>query len=202
MSSVCFFNCVFYSHVWAIYELNKAKLNHFDNHLLVELSVCSNLAPVVGEHGKSRLGIAELLQHPNHLETLSGKSFEFIPAPLILAPYPSVSASTLCSAVQLLPTLNISYKYLTLLVHVDDAPNFVSAYHVINRFSILWDIASIPTKTLPFLAETLVDNQCITPERWGGFHFYKNPYYNLPDSTIRINAFQKIINDYSVTPVS
>jgi hypothetical protein len=187
--------CIFYSHVWAIHMLKHAGLGSFENQVLIELATISNLAAIFGEQGKARFGLAGMLRLSGRLEQFA-QEFKNVPARLILAPKPEIPASALCSAVGLLATTPSFYQKATLLVHLNDAPQFASAYPYVNCFSMLWDIADVPTPTLVQLAQILVENHCITQETWRGFHLYKHPNRPVPDMKDRLATLKSILDDY------
>ncbi len=195
MNSTRYIQCVFYSHVWAIHMLRRAHIGQFEDQVLIELSIESNLAAVFGEQAKPRLGLAGLLRLSGRLEKLV-HSFNNIPCPLILAPQPNVALAALCSAVALLPSTPTTYQRITLLVHIDDSALFTHAYSYVDRFCVLWDIADIPTDTLITLAEILTDQHQINPSQWSGFHWYKHPNRPITDAPERIAALQALIAEY------
>ncbi|MEY3220281.1 MAG: hypothetical protein RIT27_1638 [Pseudomonadota bacterium] len=188
-------NCLFYSHVWAIHMLKHAGISSFEKQVLIELAVSSNLAPVFGEQGKARYGLAGLLRLAGKLEQFV-QTFKYVPAPLILAPRPEISAPALCSAVNLLPITTSDFQSVTLLVHIDDAPLFLSAYQAVSKFSILWDLADAPTPALVQLAELLTTHAFLTKETWAGFHLYKHPNRPIVDADNRRDLFQQTFQDF------
>lgn len=188
-------HCVFYSHVWAIHMLKNAGLGKFDKQVLIELAEHSNFAPVFGLQGKARYGLAGLLRLGGRLEQL-GQVLKYAPAPVILAPNPPVSAAALCSAVAMLPSTQSQYEKAVLLVHISEADRFVDAYPHVDSFSILWDVADRPGQSLSRLAELLVDNQCISKERWQGFKLYRHPNRTLPDIAERQAALEAALSEY------
>ena len=175
--------------------LKHARLGEFDNRVLVELAVSSNLAPVFGEHGKRRHGLAGLLSIKDGLERFA-TTFKNVPAPLILAPNPSVTEATMESAVALLGTIEGPYDQATLLVHVNDAPKFANTYHYVDRFDILWDTADLPNAALQQLTQVLVENHCVSKDRWGAFRLCRHPYRPLADAAERKVALQEILQEF------
>jgi hypothetical protein len=187
--------CLFYSHVWTTHLLRHAGLGNFNNAVLAELAVVSNLAVMFRQQAQMRLGLAGLLAHRNCLDKL-GTNYPILPAPLILAPDPAVPAAALESAVSLLSTTTASYDKVTLLVHMNDAPAFANAYHHVDQFSILWDIADPPTGVLECLASVLADNDCITPQRWCGLHLCNHPLRALAAAGERRALLQSVLDEF------
>jgi hypothetical protein len=188
-------HCLFYSHVWAIHMLKYAGISNFEKQVLIEVAISSNFAPVFGEQGKARYGLAGLLRLAGKLEQFT-QTFKYVPAPLILAPKPEVSAPALCSAVNLLSVSPSDFEGAILLIHVDDAPLFVSAYQTVSKFSILWDLADAPTPALVKLAETLTANSFLSKETWAGFHLYKHPNRPIIDVESRRDLFQQTFQSF------
>ncbi len=188
-------HCLFYSHVWAIHMLKYAGIKNFEKQVLVEVATSSNLAPVFGEQGKARYGLAGLLRLAGKLEQFT-QTFKYVPAPLILAPKPEVSIPALCSAVNLLSVSPSDFEGVILLIHVDEAPLFASAYQTVSKFSILWDLADAPTPALVKLAETLATNSFLNKETWAGFHLYKHPNRPILDVETRRDLFQQTFQSF------
>lgn len=186
--------CIFYSHIWSVSMVKHAGLGEMDNSILVELGVNSNIAPMFRAQAATREGLAGLLAG-NSLKKL-GKELKSVPAPLILAPRPAVPAATLESAVSLLSYAEGEYEKITLLVHISDVPRFAGAYHHVDQFSVLWDIADFPDSNLVRMAKVLVEAQCITRERWRGFHFCNHPRRQVADFASRKDALLGIVNEF------
>jgi hypothetical protein len=187
--------CVFYSHIWAIHRLGRAGLGDFNNDVLAELAVDSHLAPVFRKQFETRWGLAGVLTSSDCLHLISEK-YPYVPAPLILAPNPSVSVSALESAVSVLPSTPGPFTQATLLVHVDDAAKFRGAYAHVERFSVLWDLADLPSLALEQLAAVLAENNCLTPARWAGLHVCRHPLRPVPDWEERRSDWLKILGEF------
>jgi len=187
--------CLFYSHVWAIHMLKHLKLGSLDDTILVELAETSNLAPVFGEQAKARYGLAGLLHLSGRLEKLA-QPFKNVPAPLVLAPRPPVPADALCSAVGLLATTPAPYQRALVLVHIDDAEKFASAYPAVSRFTVAWDVADAPTASLVQMAEALTRNHCVSADSWGGFRWYSHPHRKVADAEQRLHSLQEAVQEY------
>jgi len=175
--------------------LKNIKLWNWEKTVLVELAVNSNLAPVFGMQGKPRYGLAGMLRLGAKLEQL-GQPYKYVPAPLLLAPLPAISAGALCSAVGLVATSPSTYEDLVLLVHVSEAAQFADAYVHVNHFSILWDIADPPVQSLINLADVLVANGYVSQATWKGFTLYQHPNRTLPDAQARRKEFENVLQDY------
>jgi hypothetical protein len=175
--------------------LKHADLGKFDKQVLIELASVSNFAPVFGLQGKARYGLGGLLQLGGRLEQLA-QVLKYVPAPVILAPSPQISAAALCSAVSMLPHSKSDYEKAVVLVHISEAANFADAFPYMSSFSIFWDIADEPTQSLGRLAELLVENQCISKESWHGFKLYRHPNRPLPDADARQAALQTVLQEY------
>lgn len=187
--------CLFYSHVWVVHMLKHLNLGPLDSTVLVELAESSNLAPVFGEQAKARYGLAGLLHLSGRLEKLT-QTFKNVAAPLVLAPRPQVSVDALCSAVGLLSTTPASFERVLLLVHIDDATKFRSAYPAVSCFRVLWDVADAPTASLVHMAEALAENHCISQQTWEGFRWYNHPHRKLADAEERLHNLQQAVREY------
>lgn len=187
--------CVFYSHVWVVQMLEKLGVARGEATVLVELAETSTLAPVFGEQGKARHGLAGLLHPGGRLDKLAAR-LDGLPAPLLLAPRPEVPATALCSAVGVLGSTPGVFRRAVLLVHVNDAPRFAAAYPQVDRFRVLWDLADIPTGALVRLAEVLVAQHCVSEERWGGFGLYEHPRRAVADGAVRRAGFETLLGEY------
>ncbi len=194
--------CIFYSHPWAVHMLKHAGLGEFDaNQVLVELAEVSNLAPVFGEQGKARWGLAGLLRLSGRLEQLV-QTFKNVPSPVVLSPKPEVPAASLCAAAGMLAHTPGPHAKATLLINIQDAELFIPVYPHVDRFSILWDLADPAHGGLVKLAEVLAANHCLTPETWAGFHVYKHPNRAVSDAEQRRADFNRILEEFPALAVA
>lgn len=193
--------CVFYSHVWAIHILQQANLGPMSNTVLVELAVQSNLAPVFRAQKKERYGLAGLLAFNDCLDKI-GTTYQQLSAPIVLAPNPMVTEATLESAVALLATTEGPYDKATLLVHINDAPQFSDAYQHVDEFHILWDLADAPNVALQNLCAILAKTHCLNQDTWGGFHLCSHPMRPLADADERRTMFDQIIGEHPALAVA
>lgn len=188
-------HCLFYSHVWVVHMLKQFHLENLEKQVIIELAQHSNLAPVFAEQAKPRYGLAGLLHLSGRLEQFA-KPFKYVPAPLVLAPRPEPSVASMNSAAALLPTTQTQYQGILLLVHIEDAPQFVSSYAYVDKFSLAWDLADVPSSALVELADLLVKEQLISEENWGGIHLYNHPNRKLEDAAARQQEFDAILQEY------
>jgi hypothetical protein len=195
MEKIRTLRCVFYSHIWSIHRLALAGLGDFNNDVLAELAVDSHLAPVFRRQFETRWGLAGVLTSSDCLDLISEK-YPYVPAPLILAPNPSVSVSALESAVSVLASTPGQFTQATLLVHVDDAAKFAGCYAHIERFSVLWDLADLPSLALEQLATVLAEHDCLAPGRWAGLHVCRHPLRPVPDWEERRSDWQQIAGEF------
>lgn len=193
--SVRAIDCLFYSHVWVVHMLGRCGLGDFREQVLVELATDSILAPVFGATGETRAGLAGLLQLNGQLDRLT-KTYRNVPAPLVLAPSPTVPVPALCAAVGLLAGAAGCGQRATLLVHIDEAPLFASVYGLVERFGILWDIADLPGESLSVLAEVLLKQHCLTPPRWLGLRCYRHPRRIAADDQQRLAQFKALTQEF------
>lgn len=209
-------HCLIYSHSWCVYSLESAGLVS-QKSLLVELAQESHLAPVFGWHGRPRPGLAPLLVPPmerrwlgrSRLATGAGLalekrlrdgigSFPGLSIPLVLAADPPLARAALESGVPLLAEAPSDYAETVLLVHISDAPWLINAFHYPARFSVLWDIADLPSTALPRMAEVLARHHCLTPEHWGGFQLCENPARAVPDAAERRTVWRSLLAEHPV----
>lgn len=188
-------HCVFYSHVWAIHMLKQAGFSSFKQNVIVELANISNLAPIFGLQAKARYGLAGLLRLGTRLEQLS-QTLKYVPAPIVLAPNPQVSTAALNSAACMLPHSKSQHDAIILMIHMNDASDFLDVYPHVDSFRILWDIADQPSAGLNQLAELLADNRCISTDNWQGFKLYQHPNRQIPDAQERQAALETMLADY------
>ncbi len=187
--------CVFYSHVWSIYELEKLGFLTFEDALIVELAAESRFAPVFDKTDKSHKGIVALLQPGVHLHKLAIRQ-PGIKAPVILAPNPPVPIDIQLSAVSLLPSVESSVEKMILMIHVNDAAQFAGAYAVSDTFSIVWDVADYPGAELSELGRTLLNRQCLNRETWKGFFLCNHPHRHLPDIALRESILRALLKEF------
>ena len=188
-------HCVFYSHVWCIHLIDQAGLGELDNAVLIELANESHLAPVFSRQKNTRYGLPGLLVLPDQLEKLATQ-FRNLPAPLVLAANPKTTTVALESAAALLATVDNAYDKAVLLVHVNDAAEFINTYDYMDSFSILWDLADLPNRCLQNLTEVLANNHCLTDERWDGLHLCQHPRRPLIDADQRYTVWQNTLAEY------
>jgi hypothetical protein len=187
--------CIFYTHVWSVHALQQAGLKLNNNELLAELATDSHLAPVFNKQAYKRFGLAGLLSFHNCLDKL-GFNYKNIPAPLILAPNPSVTPEVMVSAVALLESTMSNATRITLLAHINDAGKFIQAFPYIHQFGILWDIADYPNLNLELLSQLLADNHCMSSNRWAGLFLCNHPWRTCPDAENRKNMLNTILGEY------
>jgi hypothetical protein len=187
-------HCVFYSHVWNIYALAETGLVNPKTDVILELATGSNFAPTLNPFGSYHENLLTLLQTNKHLHRL-GTRFKGIPAPVVLAPA-SANLATMLSALALVITDNSPVANALVMVHINDAPKFATAYPMMATFSVLWDIADAPNADLPLMAKTLVAEECLDERRWGGIHFCQHPQRQLPDHQERTAALTQLLNSF------
>lgn len=207
-------HCLIYSHNWCVYDLESTGLAT-PHSLLVELAQESHLAPVVGWHGRPRPGLAPLLAPPLERRWFSrprlvtgsatplerrlrdsARTYPGLAAPLVLAADPPLGRAALESGVPLLAETPSRHTETILLVHISDAPWLVNVFHYATRFSVLWDIADLPSTDLPRMADVLTRHHCLKPEYWGGFHLCENPARAIPDAAERRAVWRGLLAEF------
>ena len=187
-------NCVFLSHPWQVSRLNYAGLGNLRDSILIELACESTLAAQFSVMRKKRDGLAGVLTG-KPLKKL-GTSYSELPARLILAANPPISRTAIESAVALLPSAPGPYDSATLLVPVQEATQFANVYQYVDHFSILWDVADLPTQSLEQLTQLLAAQQCLSQERWAGLHLGGHRQRILPDGLERMTALKSIMAEF------
>lgn len=187
--------CVFYSHVWSIYELEKLGFVTSGDETIIELAAESRFAAVFDKSDKSHKGILALLQPSVHLHKLAIRQ-PGVRAPVILAPNPPVPVDILLSAVPLLPSVESAAEKIIMMIHINDAALFAGAYAVADTFSIVWDLADYPGTELSELGRTLLNRQCLNRERWKGFFLCNHPHRQLPDISLRESIIRELLKEF------
>jgi hypothetical protein len=193
--------CVFYSHVWSIYELEKLGFIKAGNELIVELALESRLAPVFDRSEKTNKGLIPLLQQDVSLHKLAFRQND-IKAPVILAAFPSVAIDIQLSALSLLPAVESHIDKVIVLIHINDAPSFEGAYPIMDSFSIVWDMADHPGFELSALSRSLLNQQCLNKEKWKGFFLCNHPNRQLSDNVLRESILRRLLNDFPLLKVA
>jgi hypothetical protein len=187
--------CLFYSHVWTIYELENLGIIKTGGELLIELATESRFAPVFDRSEKISKGIVSLLQPGFSVHKLAFRHSS-IKAPIVLAPNPPVAIDNQLSALSLLPSIENHADKVIVMMHVNDAPSFASAFANMDNFSIVWDIADFPGSELSELGQSLLNQQCLSQETWKGFFLCNHPNRRLPDVKIRESVLKKLLNEF------
>jgi hypothetical protein len=190
-------HCLFYSHVWSIYQLEALGLIKSRNPLLVELSLEPRFAAVFDQLDKRHKGLAEVLQPGAQLQKLAYRA-KHVNTPIILAANPAVSIGTLLAALSVMATVDSPVDEITVLVHINDGAQFADAYAFMSDFSIVWDVADYPNAALVALAESLVNEQCLGLDKWRGFYLSNHPNRQLPDTHARTSILQDILQHFPV----
>lgn len=214
MNGIATLHCLIYSHNWCVHRLESTPLIG-KRTLLVELAQESHLAPVFRQHGQPQGGLAPLLAPPlqrrwfgrwglangphERLEAVLGASIHMWPGlsvPLVLAADPPLSKAALESAVALLSETPSGFEQIVLLIHISDVPWLITPYQYAQRFSVMWDIADLPSAALPRMAEVLARSHCLAPERWGGFHLSSHPSRLPADLTARHEIWRTLLAEF------
>jgi hypothetical protein len=201
MSTIRKVECVFYSHVWSIYELENLGFIKTGNELIVELALESRLAPVFDRSEKINKGLITLLQQGVSLHKLAFRQSD-IKAPIILAPFPSVATDIQLSALSLLPAVESHIDKVIALIHINDAPTFAGAFPIMDGFSIVWDIADHPGFELSALSRSLLNQQCLNKEKWKGFFLCNHPNRQLSDKALRESILRTLLCDFPALKVA
>ncbi len=190
-------DCLFYSHAWSIYQLEKLGLIKTGNELVLELALESRLAPVFDQSEKRHQGLIPLLQPGTSLHKLAIRH-NSVTSPVILAPNPSVAVDIQLSALALATSTESPIDKVITLIHVNDGPTFAGAYPMMSRFSIAWDVADYPNVELSNLTQSLVDQQCLSKEKWNGFFLGSHPDRQSPDNKLREAVLRSLLNEFPV----
>lgn len=188
-------HCVFYSHIWTVYSLQELGLLHPETDVILELATESNFSLALNPFNKYHENILGLLQPTLHLDDL-GARFKDIAAPMVLAPHQPASLNALLGAIALATTDASPIEKAVVLIHINDAAKFASAYAYMSRFSIVWDIADYPNAGLPALAQVLATEQCLDEQRWHGIHLCNHKQRQLPDSAAREAALRELFDQF------
>jgi hypothetical protein len=188
-------HCLFYSHVWSIYQLETLGLIKTGNELLVELALESKFAPAFDRDEARHKGLLELLQPGAQLHKIAYRP-KNLNVPIILASNPPTTVDTLIAALSLVATVDSLIDEVTVLIHINDGPQFVSAYPLMSDFSIVWDIADFPSTGLLTLTESLVKEQCLNKDKWKGLHLCSHPNRQFPDNKLRESILRDLLNDF------
>ncbi len=188
-------HCVFYSHIWTVYSLQELGLLDPETDVILELATESNFSLALNPFNKYHENILGLLQPTLHLDDL-GARFKDIAAPMVLAPHQPASLNALLGAIALAITDASPIENAVVLIHINDAAKFASAYAYMSRFSIVWDIADYPNAGLPALAQVLATEQCLDEQRWHGIHLCNHKQRQLPDSAEREAALRELFDQF------
>jgi hypothetical protein len=188
-------HCLFYSHVWSIYQLEALGLIKAGGDLLVEMALESKFAPVFARSGIQHKGITDVLQLGFELQKLAYQPSN-INNPIILAPNPLATADVLIAALALVKTVESPIDSVTVLIHINDALQFVDAYPLMTDYSIVWDVADFPNAALLALTESLAKEECLSKSKWKGFHLCNHPSRQLPDIKARESILRNLLKDF------
>lgn len=187
-------HCLFYSHVWSIFQLETLGILKPGNGLLLELALDSKFAPVFGMTEKQK-GLPSLLQPGIQLDQLTYKP-DNVSAPIILAPNPPALSETLIAALALVESTDSPVADVTVLIHLNDAPHFSDAYPYMKDFAIVWDIADYPNSALTELTEVLVNGEHLSQASWKGFYLCNRQTGQLPEHKARELSLRTLLNDF------
>lgn len=190
-------HCLFYSHVWSIYQLEALGLIKGKNPILVELSIESKFAAVFDRSEQRHKGLIELLQPNAQLHKLAYRP-KNINTPIILAPNPKASVDALVAALSVVATVDSPVDDVTVLIHINDGAQFADAYPLMSDFSIVWDVADFPNAALLALTESLVRDQCLSKDKWKGFYLFNHPNRQLPENKVRESILRDLLNNFPV----
>jgi hypothetical protein len=190
-------HCIFYSHVWSIFQLEALGLIKADgDEMLLELALESKFSTVFSRPEKRR-GLIRLLRPGINLHMLAYKP-ESLNVPIILASNPQTTPDLLIEALSLISAVESPIDKITALVHINDAPQFTAAYPLMCDFSIVWDVVDFPNAALSALSESLVMEQCLSKDKWKGFYLCNHPSRQLPDNKARESVLRNVLNDFPV----
>ncbi len=202
--------CIFYSHPWTALLLRQIKVINFADSILIELSAQSILSQVIAPKRKYRHGLTPVLA--SHQPTKSSFMQFFwsdppdifqaamqicteMPAPLVFAPAPAMSAVTQIAALRVAANQASTYQQMIALIHYEEAHQFSGLYDYVDKFHILWDIADLPNLTLTELMQLLV-TRSVTRERWGGFHLCQHPLRKVETLKEQHASFAAVIDAF------
>lgn len=187
-----FLHVVFYSHPWGIYALRGRRFGDPEQTLLVELSASSRLAAVFDRQNRPRFGLPGLLADEGRV-SLVGDKFKGLDYPLALSPNPASSSSVMISAASLLSSIESPYARYVLMVPVDEAPAYKRLYPMVDRFTVLWDVADPATEELPQIAKSIDAAGCWSADTWGGFLWYSHPSRRTKNMKERLQVIREAI---------
>lgn len=189
-------HCVFYSHIWCVHKLahlaNDVASKNLRKCMFVETATHSNLAVAFKVHTKMRYGLTGLLVMPSGLPKLATE-FAHVAGPLALGPNPAVSPEMVESSVAIMPNIEGPIEDIFLLVNLNDAAKLAGILQYVDQFKILWDLADLPNKSFEVLSQVLLDNDCLSPERWSGITLYEHPKRHVPDIELRRETWSSLL---------
>jgi hypothetical protein len=203
--------CIFYSHPWTALLLKQIKSIDFTDSVLVELSNSSILSQVIPTKQSKIPCITQVLSAPEPAKTGFFKFFsrkkkhifqemahqcKEMPAPLVFAPRPDISALNQISSLLICTTQPSPYAQVIVLIHYEEAQNFSSLYDYVDKFHVLWDLADFPGVKLTELTQLLINHHNLNDERWGGFHLCHHASRQISDSEERQALFESVMDDY------
>lgn len=189
-------HCLFYSHVWTIFQLESLGLIKPGNEMLLELALESRFSDVFGRHEKRR-GLIRLMKPGMNLYMLAYRP-ESLNIPIILASNPPATVESLIAALSLVTTVESPIDKITVLMHINDGPLFANAYPLMTDFSIVWDVADFPNSSLLALTESLVKEQCLSQDKWKGFHLCNHPGRELPENRSRESMLRNLLTEFPI----
>ena len=187
-------DCIFYSHCWAILNLEKMGINSLEETIVIELSKQSSLNIVIN-NSSQRIGISALLNPQLSLDGLA-EYFPNIAAKIILASSQPVSLNSLSSAAQVLAYKNTNAKRIILLVNMLDACELVEAWQHADTYAIYWDLADYISPSLATLGEKLAEYGCLSSTSWKGLHFYHNSLRPVSAPEDMLTAYKEVLKQY------
>ena len=191
---------VFHSHPWATHQLEQTGLLLPQYRtLLVEAECESQLRLLARQIPNRSPGPVALLRQPRSLaiERIS-RRLPRIPAPLVLAPIPAVSPSTLLASLMVLDTVELEYDRVLLLASVANAEQLVPLYGMVDRFHILWDVADYPSRALTECTALLRDHADLDNARWGGIKLCNHDFRSSEEHEENLERFQEAILEAGV----
>ncbi|PTQ89274.1 hypothetical protein [Agitococcus lubricus] len=187
--------CIFYSHAWAILNLEKLGINTLEDTIIIELSRQSTLSLVIN-NSSQRTGISALLNPKVTLDSLA-EYFPQLTTRIILASSQPMDISSLCAATQLLHYKETDAKRIVLLVNMMDACHLAEAWQCAESYAIYWDLADPISPSLALLGEKLAEYGCLSSSSWKGLHFYESPHRENPTAESLLSSYKDVLTQYT-----
>lgn len=173
---------IFYSHPWSMHLLGEGIVEEGKRNIIIEVADISQLEYVCGGKARSSKGVLPLLTQPSKVDLFAlAASFPLIPAPIILSANPHITPQALIHSLMVLESRSFDCDNVYLMCHISEASKYGALFCMVDRFSILWDVADYPTTDIVDCTRSLMETESLAGNRWGGFHVRNHWLRKTPD---------------------